>query len=120
MDDEEGVRDVAAEMLRCLGYSAETVRDGAEAVAAYGGARNEGIPFDAVILDLTVPGGMGGKQAVGRLLEIDPGARVIVSSGYSNDAVMAAWREHGFRAAVPKPYRIETLGTALAGVLRRD
>ncbi len=118
MDDEEGVRDVAGEMLRCLGYDADTVRDGDEALAAWRRAREEGRPYDAAILDLTVPGGMGGKETAERILAAAPGERLIVSSGYSNDAVMADWRAHGFRAAVPKPYRVEAIGTALSAVLR--
>jgi CheY-like chemotaxis protein len=74
-----------------------------------------GQPFDAVILDLTVPGGIGGKEAMKRLLEIDPRVKAIVSSGYSNDPVMAKFREYGFRGVIAKPYKIEEL----SGVLRR-
>jgi CheY-like chemotaxis protein len=114
MDDEAMVRDAATAMLEFLGYEVETAGNGEEALARYEQAFSTGRPFDAVILDLTVPGGMGGKEAVGRLLAVDPAARVIASSGYSNDPVMSDYRSHGFRAVAPKPYRVN----ALAGILR--
>jgi PAS domain S-box-containing protein len=115
MDDEEVVRGVACEMLRRIGYEVEFARDGTEAIELYKRARESGQPFDAVILDLTVPGGIGGKEAIKRLLEIDPRVKAIVSSGYSNDPVMAKFREYGFRGVIAKPYKIEEL----SGVLRR-
>jgi len=99
MDDEEIVREIAGEMLKHIGYEVEFAGDGAEAIARYAGARESGEPFQAIIMDLTVPGGMGGKEAIRRLLEIDPGIRAIVSSGYSNDPVMS--------------YKIEELSEAL-------
>ena len=113
MDDEEMVRDVCSSMLASLGYEVELARDGAEAVEAYRRARSEGRPFDAVVMDLTIPGGMGGKEAIGELLKVDPKVKAIVSSGYSNDPVMAEFGEHGFSGVVAKPYRIEELGEAL-------
>jgi PAS domain S-box-containing protein len=117
MDDEDYILDINKEILNGLGYSTEEVHDGQEALAAYIRAMNNGHRFDAVIMDLTIPEGMGGKEAIQKLLEIDPGARAIVSSGYSNDPVMAHYREHGFMGVVPKPYKIEELATCLANVL---
>ncbi|MCE5272799.1 PAS domain S-box protein, partial [bacterium] len=89
MDDEPGVLQVASLMLKHLGCCTELAADGAQALEAFKAAREAGQPFDAVILDLTVPGGMGGRETLARLLEIDPGLKAIVSSGYSNDDVIA-------------------------------
>ncbi|MCE5246105.1 transporter substrate-binding domain-containing protein [bacterium] len=117
MDDDAAVRVVAAKMLTRLGYAAETVEDGAAAIARCGAAKDEGRPFDAVILDLTIPGGMGGAEAAAKLREVDPNVRAIVSSGYSNDPVMSEYDAHGFEAVVAKPYRLDELAAALRGVL---
>ena len=113
MDDEEIVRNVAGEMLKHLGYAVEFAGDGAEAIELYKKARESDKPFDAVIMDLTVPGGMGGKEAINKLLEIDPHVKVIVSSGYSNDPVLAEFRKYGFTGMVTKPYNIEELSKIL-------
>jgi len=109
MDDEESIRAMAGALLRQLGLDPTVVADGADAVVEYRKARDEDRAYDAVIMDLTVPGGMGGKQALDALLEIDPGVRVIVSSGYSSDPIMSDYRAHGFRGCVAKPYRINDL-----------
>ncbi len=113
MDDEEMVCAIAAEILRELGYEVSTARDGREALALYHAARENGIRFDLVIMDLTIPGGMGGREAVKKLLEADPGARAIVSSGYSNDPIMSEFRDYGFRGVITKPYRVGDLSTAV-------
>ncbi len=113
MDDEDIVRSTARQMLGHMGYEVELARDGAEAIKIYKEARESGKPFAAVILDLTVPGGMGGKEAIKKLMEIDPGVKGIVSSGYSDDPVMAEFEKHGFRGVIPKPYSIEELGKTL-------
>jgi signal transduction histidine kinase/CheY-like chemotaxis protein len=113
MDDEPPVRDMAAEMLRRLGLEVTVAADGAAAIDAYVAARSSGRPFSLVLLDLTVPGGMGGKEVLAELLKIDPSVRAIVSSGYSNDPVIAHYREHGFQARVPKPYEFEQLAAAV-------
>ena len=105
MDDEPSVRNVASRILAAMGYEVQTAAAGAEAVAAYGKARDEGKPFDAVILDLTIPGGMGGAETLRRLAEIDPAVRAVVSSGYSDDPVMSRYREYGFCNVIAKPYR---------------
>lgn len=117
MDDEEMVRQVARSMLQRLGYEVETARDGADAVLRYSKAREQGCPFDAVIMDLTVPGGMGGKEAIQVLRKMDPEIKAIVSSGYSNDPVMATFREHGFTGVVIKPYTISALGETIHALL---
>ncbi|HML95060.1 MAG TPA: PAS domain S-box protein [Thermodesulfobacteriota bacterium] len=117
MDDEETVRQVAGDMMKRLGYRVEAAADGQEAITKYLEAKEAGEPFDAVMFDLTVPGGMGGKEAFTRLLEIDPGVRAVVSSGYSNDPVMAKYDEYGFKGVVTKPYSIEELSRVLYEVL---
>jgi CheY-like chemotaxis protein len=104
-------------MLERLGFDVVGARDGDEAVVLFARSRGEGPPFDAVILDLTVPGGMGGQEAMRRLRELDPRVRAIVSSGYSNDPVMASFRDHGFAGVIAKPCRMEELGEALREVL---
>ncbi len=117
MDDEEVVRKVVKDMLEKLGCQVELTCDGDEAVEKYRQAREAGHPFDAVIMDLTIPGGMGGKQAVRELLKIDDQARVIVSSGYANDPIMADFRSYGFQGVVPKPYTLRDLNKMLTEVL---
>jgi PAS domain S-box-containing protein len=113
MDDEPLIRDTALAMLEHLGCEAEAAADGTEAIERYGRARNAGRPFDVVILDLTVPGGMGGKEAITKLQEIDPAVRGIVSSGYANDPVMAYFADFGFCGVVTKPYSMGKLAGAL-------
>jgi PAS domain S-box-containing protein len=117
MDDDRAVLDVAQAALVHLGYQADVATDGAEAIAAYARAQREGRPVDIVILDLTVPGGMGGRETIVHLRRLNPAIRAIVASGYSNDPVMADHRAFGFQAAVEKPYDIDALGAALAQVL---
>lgn len=117
MDDEQIVREVAGEMISHLGYEVEYASDGREAIEKYTKAMEDGEPFDAVMFDLTVPGGMGGKEAQKKLMEIDPAVKTIVSSGYSNDPVMSRFEEYGFKGVVAKPYNIEVLSKAIHGVL---
>lgn len=120
MDDDEMVRRVARDMLQSIGYEAEVARDGEEVLVMYNKARKAGAPFDVVIMDLTVPGGMGGKQAIGALKALDPEARVIVSSGYSTDPVMSDYQAYGFVDVITKPYKIEALSEVLHGVVHGD
>ena len=117
MDDQEMIRDAAGEILKNLGYEVETCIDGAEAVELFRQAKESGHPFDAVIMDLTVPGGMGGMEAMEKLIELDPEVRAIVSSGYSNDPVMSNFREYGFREVIVKPYKISEVSKKLRRVL---
>ncbi len=117
MDDEELVRDVAGEILEMLGYDAAFANNGEEAIKIYRNAFKEGRPFDAVILDLTVAGGMGGKDALKGLLQIDPDCRAIVSSGYSKDPVMSDFRKYGFAGVVAKPYMVSEFTKAVKGVI---
>jgi two-component system, cell cycle sensor histidine kinase and response regulator CckA len=118
MDDEDVVRDVAAQMITFLGYQVAESRDGEEALAMYAAAREAGRPFDAVLMDLTIPGGLGGKETMEKLLVLDPGVRGIVSSGYANDPIMADYRRYGFCGVAPKPYSMKELAAALETVLK--
>ena len=107
MDDEEIIRDFAGKALRHFGYDVEFAKDGTEAIESYRKARELGQPFDAVIMDLTIPGGMGSEEAIKELLKIDPEAMVMVSSGYSKDPIMANYEKYGFRGVLVKPYTIK-------------
>lgn len=117
MDDEEMIQSVASSMLSELGYGVVIARNAPEAVSKYSEAFKSGNPFDLVILDLTIRGSVGGKEALKELLEIDPGVRAIASSGYSNDAARADWSEHRFKGFLPKPYRLADLGLVLRQVM---
>jgi len=119
MDDDEAIRDLARDLLECLGYGAETCGDGAEAISMYREAAAANTPYAAVIMDLTIPGGMGGREAAERILAIDPEARLLVSSGYSNDPVLANYEKYGFSGAVAKPYRAVDLKNALNSLLKQ-
>jgi CheY-like chemotaxis protein len=118
MDDEEIIREVAGEMLKHFGYEVEFAKDGAEALEKYANAMKSGTSFDAVIMDLTIPGGMGGKEAVKKLIEIDPDVKAIVSSGYSSDPVITNFRQHGFVGIITKPYQVSELNEQVKNVLQ--
>jgi PAS domain S-box-containing protein len=120
MDDEDMIREIAGEMLSQIGYKVEFAGDGREAVELYKEAEESGKSFDVVLMDLTIPGGMGGKEAIKRLLEIDPEVKAIVSSGYSNDPIMSNYRQHGFRDVVSKPYSMEDLAETIHRVLNME
>ncbi|MEM1204682.1 MAG: ATP-binding protein [Acidobacteriota bacterium] len=117
MDDDEVVMRTASAMLRRLGFEVVPSLDGRQAIDLYAQAQEEGEPFVAVMMDLTVPGGMGGQDAVKRLLQIDPGLVAVVYSGYSNDPVLANYRDYGFRGRLSKPFRLEDLAAVMAEVL---
>lgn len=120
MDDEEGIRHLLEAVLGRLGYDVQTARDGAEAIALYQAAQAEGRRFDVVLLDVTVGGGMGGVEAAGKLKAIDPSSRLIVSSGYSDAAVMSEFARFGFDAVLPKPWTGAEISSVLRRVLRPD
>jgi PAS domain S-box-containing protein len=120
MDDEEVIREVATEILGHLGYRVTVCCNGSEALEEYGKARDTGDPFAAVIMDLTIPGGMGGKDTIKKLQEIDSEVICIVSSGYSNDPILALYREYGFSGVAVKPYNMEELGNVLHELLFQD
>jgi CheY-like chemotaxis protein len=117
MDDEPDILTLAGEMLKSMGYEVDTARDGAEALERYMKVKGTDNAFTAVITDLTVPQGMGGKECIRRLRELDPKVKAIVSSGYSLDPVMANFREYGFSGVIPKPYLVEELARVLEEVL---
>lgn len=117
MDDEEMIRDLVTGMLEDVGYDVVTCVDGAEAIKHYTSAMESGTPFSAVIMDLTIPGGMGGKEAADKLIALDPAACLLVSSGYSNDPIMSDFRTYGFSGTIEKPYRISELVNTLDFVL---
>jgi PAS domain S-box-containing protein len=117
MDDEPVLLDVAGELIRALGHSAEFASQGKEAIVKYRKAQQSERPFDVVILDLTIRGGMGGTETLQRLLELDPGVKAIVSSGYSDDAVLAGYQAPGFKAFLKKPYNVDELRETLERVL---
>ncbi|MFC2072191.1 PAS domain S-box protein [Chloroflexota bacterium] len=119
MDDEEIVQQFLLSGLTGIGYEVVLTKDGVEAIESYVKAKESGQPFAAVIMDLTIPGGMGGKEAIKKLLEVDPDARVIVSSGYATDPIMANFEEYGFSGVITKPYIIEKLGETLFKLLTK-
>jgi two-component system, cell cycle sensor histidine kinase and response regulator CckA len=120
MDDEAPIRKMIGRMLGNLGYESEFANDGAEAIRMVKEVKESGKPYDAVILDLTIPGGMGGKEAINKLLEIDPEVKAIVSSGYSDDPVLAIFQEYGFKGMIPKPFESLSLGKVLHEVLKGE
>jgi len=117
MDDEQMIQDVLKEMLIYLGYEVDCVGDGSQAIDKFAQAQEAGQPFAAVILDLTVPGAMGGKDAIKEILKLDPQVKAIVSSGYSDDPIMADFSKYGFSAVIAKPYRVLELSKILQRVI---
>ena len=113
MDDEEMIREVVGELLTYLGYDPDFAEDGVEACKKYSASMAMKNKFHAVIMDLTIPGGMGGREAIKEILKIDPQANVIVSSGYSNNPVMANYKSYGFSGIVAKPFKLQELNSVL-------
>ena len=120
MDDEPLIRDLAAELLTYLGYNVRTSKDGAEAIDLYKESKDRGEPFDAVIMDLTIPGGMGGKEALEKLLKLDPQIKAIVSSGYCNDPIMGDFRKYGFAGVLAKPYSAAEMSEILRATISSE
>ncbi len=119
MDDEKMVREILGKILSRLGYEADSASDGSQAIEKFAKAKESGRPFAAVILDLTVPGGMGGKEAIKELLKIDTQVKAIVSSGYSEDPIMADFQKYGFSEVIAKPYRVSELSKILQRVISK-
>jgi CheY-like chemotaxis protein len=120
MDDEESICQLGSAILRRTGKEVTTVVDGALAVQEFQRAQQAGRPYDLVILDLTIPGGMGGRDTMEKLLELDPAVKAIVSSGYSNDLVLSDYQSHGFRGMISKPYEIADFSHAVERVLNGE
>ncbi len=119
MDDDEDILEMLKELITFIGYEPQLVKNGDEALAAYQLARESGKPFAAVVLDLTIVGGMGGKETIGQLKLIDPDVYAIVVSGYSNDPVLANYKEYGFKDLLTKPYTIDELKRVLKRALSK-
>lgn len=119
MDDEQIILDVTLEVLQFLGYEVQFARDGAEAIALYINEKAAGAPFDIVILDLSVPEGMGGKETLARLKELDPSVKAIVSSGYTNDPSVQDFAGSGFVGKLAKPYKINDMKTLLEQLIKK-
>lgn len=120
MDDDILIRNISSEILSFLGYKVEVAADGQETIKKYGDALNQGKPFDAVIMDLTIPGGMGGKETIQHLLSIAPETKALVSSGYANDPIIANFRDYGFKGVIPKPFSVEECSKTLKKVLSNN
>ena len=113
MDDEDDIREAARELLIFMGFQVETAEHGAQAIEKYEAAINDGDPFEVVVVDLTVPGGIGGEETVLRILKIDPTAKVIICSGHIDEPMMKDYRSYGFCGAINKPYSSAELAEAL-------
>ncbi len=120
MDDEIQIRKVLGEMVETCGYFCQTAKDGEEALRLFKQAQIAGDPFAAVILDLTIPGGLGGKDVIIKLLDLDPLVRAIVVSGYSNDPVLANYQDYGFKGRVAKPFNLVDLSSVLNSVIQES
>ena len=118
IDDEEIIGLALSNLFDGEGYNVKVVGSGSEAVEAYKKAKESGGHFAAVIMDLVVPGGMGGKEAVAEIKSIDPDVRAIVSSGYSSDSIMSNYRHYGFSGVISKPYNIAELSRVLSEVTK--
>lgn len=116
MDDEPLVRDTAREMLECTGFDVDVATNGGEAINKYKTAIETGTPFNAIILDLIVPGGLGGKETLGELLKIDRGVKAIISSGNMDDDIVHNFRSYGFSAVIGKPYNLTELHKTLSNL----
>ncbi|MEW6732615.1 MAG: PAS domain S-box protein [Acidobacteriota bacterium] len=120
MDDQEVIRELVREMLIRADYQVEVAMDGAQAIELCRQALVAGEPFNLAILDLTIPGGMGGKDVIHILRTLDPSLKAIVSSGYSTDPIMSDFKQYGFQGVIAKPYRVEDLLQVLEDLLECD
>jgi CheY-like chemotaxis protein len=119
MDDEQVILDVTHEVLKFLGYDAVFTKEGASAIAIYKQEKEAGRPFDLVILDLSIPEGMNGREAIDQLRRYDPNVKAIVSSGYSNDPVVQNFAAYGFSGRLTKPYRINEIKNILEEMIKK-
>lgn len=117
MDDEETLLITAQRMLERLGHTVETAPNGREAINKYIAAKQKGHPFDVTIMDLTIPGGMGGEETIKEILKLDPEAKAIVASGYSSDPVISDFATYGFRGYLVKPFSMLELDKAIANTV---
>ncbi|MBU1341219.1 MAG: response regulator [Proteobacteria bacterium] len=120
MDDEDHIRTILKKMLEKFGYSVELTHDGETAISQYKKLLKSNRPPDLTIMDLTIPGGMGGKEASKIILGLDPKAKIVVSSGYSNDPIMSDHKSYGLKGIIPKPYRLEELRSTIKKILEQD
>jgi len=120
VDDEEIILDVSREVLRFLGYDAMFAREGTGAIDLYRKEKESGRPFDVVIIDLTIPEGMGGREMIEKLRMYDPDVKAVVSSGYTNDPVMQDFKNYGFSGKLAKPYRINEMKTILENLMQKQ
>ncbi|MCX6652265.1 MAG: PAS domain S-box protein [Methanomassiliicoccales archaeon] len=120
MDDQEFILEITGEILTALGYQVETAEDGQKAIELYKRAKKRGEPFDVIIMDLTIPGGMGGQEAMQKIRALDPKVKSIVSSGYCNDPIMSKPEDFGFMGVVSKPYTVRELQAEVHRVLHTD
>ncbi len=117
MDDEDMVGEIACQMLQFLGFDATWVANGLQAIQEYGKQKDAGQAYSAIIMDLTIPGGMGGREAIVEILAIDPSAKAFVSSGYANDSVMVNYKDYGFVGVIAKPFDIAAVQQILDTML---
>ena len=109
MDDEKHIRNITRKMLERFGHSVSLAADGQQAVQIYKEAMDQQTPYDLVIMDLTIPGGMGGREASEAILAMDPRAKILISSGYGNDPMMTDYQSYGLKGIIPKPFRVSEL-----------
>ena len=119
MDDEQIIIDVTLEVLQFLGYEVQFARDGGEAISLYSQEKAAGSPFDVVILDLSVPDGMGGKETIAKLKELDPTVKAVVSSGFANDPAVQDFAGFGFAGKLSKPYKINDMKSILEELMKK-
>jgi CheY-like chemotaxis protein len=117
MDDEDMVGEIACQMLKYMGFDGVWVANGAEAIQEYGKQKEAGQAYAAIIMDLTIPGGMGGEEAIVKILALDPAAKAFVSSGYANDPIMVNYKDYGFIGVIAKPFDIAAVQQILKMVL---
>jgi PAS domain S-box-containing protein len=120
MDDDDIIQRMGREILTELGFQVDVTENGEETIRMYEDKLSQGTPYDILILDLTIPGGMGGEEVITFLIKDHPDIKAIVSSGYSNDPIMAEYQKYGFRGIITKPYKVETLIKAIKNVMRQE